>query len=272
MGEALKEEVDNEEVTVSPSEAKARKNGWFPQDEWKGNPEDWVDHGVFNARGEMIGRITEQSSIIAHLTNKVDEREKALEDMQKLQSTIADREFKRAMETLKKQKAIAVEDGDGEKVVELDDEIAELRDRKADMETKPAPTQDGVPPELTAWLANPDNSWYASNQMLKNIADGIAVTIRQENPNIQAGDLLKQMEEKIKAELPQHFKSKTEKVVVDDGGGDVVNRQRADDTNRSYSQLSDDEKAACDRFVKLKLMTRKEYIEALDGGGADYAS
>lgn len=264
----MSEEDKTEEVQMKPGEEKARKNGWKPQDEYSGNPEDWVDWQEYNVRGEMIGRISEQSSIIAHLTNKVDERDKALEDMQKLQSTIADREYKRALETLKKQKASAVEDGDGEKVVEIDEDIADLKAKQKEIEdaSKAEPAQEQTPQELAAWLSDPDNSWYRNDPFLRSAADGIAIKIKQTQPNISNSDLLKEMEKKIKEELPQHFGKKQTTTAVDDGGGDVTKRQRAgDDVTRSYSQLNDEEKQACDRFVKLGLMTRKEYIESLDG-------
>ena len=60
-----------EEVTVAPAEGKARKNGWLPEDDWHGEAGDWVDYKEFNLRGELMGRINEQSSIISYLIGKV---------------------------------------------------------------------------------------------------------------------------------------------------------------------------------------------------------
>ena len=55
--EEEQEQLPLDPPEMSASEKKARSNGWFPKDDWKDDPDDWVSHKKFNERGEMIGSI-----------------------------------------------------------------------------------------------------------------------------------------------------------------------------------------------------------------------
>ena len=68
---------------VNPGEDKARNGGWRPEGEWDGKPEDWVDYREFNVRGELMGRIQEQSGILNNQKKMLDEQKQALKDMGK---------------------------------------------------------------------------------------------------------------------------------------------------------------------------------------------
>ena len=49
-----------------------------------------------------------------------------------------------------------------------------------------------------------------------------------------------------------------------ESGAGRAGRSASRNTGRSYEDLPSDAKSACDKYVKQKLMTRDEYLQAYD--------
>ena len=260
----MSEVEEKEQPTYSAAEQKARDSNWAPRDEWKGDEDDWVDYKEFNFRGELMGRVKEQSSIMHNLKNQVSESKKVIDDLKGLQKTISDREYKKALAALRAEKAEAVGVGDGDRVVELDEEIDTLKEKKtqvAQAAAAPAP----IPAEITEWLGKPENQWYHQNQFLKDVADAMARDIRQNNAGIEPGALLRQVDTKLRKELPQHFPNRSS--AVSDGSGDGQSSGQSRGNKPKYSDMTDEQQSACKRFEKTGVMTRQEYIDELVKAG-----
>ena len=264
MAEEL-EAQETEEVEYSPAEAKARKGGWSPQEGWRGAEEDWVDFKEFNLRGELMGRINEQSGVINHLQNKVGDRDKAITDMAALQSQISEREYKKALKDLNVQKKELMEESNFDAVIDIDEEISDLK------AAKPAPvevTQEAqeaaagaVPQEIVDWLAKPEQSWYHTNATLRGMAEGIAGVIQGDSPNISPSELIKQVNAKIRTEVPQHF---TDSSSVDTGGEFRGNSQtRGARGVPGWNSLTEEQKTVANRLERVGALTKKEYVQSL---------
>jgi len=258
----MAEEALKIEETPSAAEDKARGNGWLPEAEWHGEAGDWVDFKDFNLRGEFMGRIHEQSSIINHLTNKVNERDVALKDMAGLQGKISEREYQKALKTLLTQKKEALEEDDYDKVVDIDEEISEIKAAKpVAEETQTQEQAEAVPQEIVDWLSKPDQSWYHTDQTLRLLAEGFAVGLQQENPNITPSQLIEKVNEKVRKEMPHKFNNQS---VVDTGGEYTPNSNRkGNGKGPTFSDLTEEQKAACIRFERLGTLTRAKYIQSL---------
>ena len=222
--EALDNDGSNE-AEYSPAEAKARSNGWSPEEEWRGDKADWVDYTMFNLKGEFMGRINEQSSIIAHLTNKVEDRDQVIGDMSSLQDQISEREYKKALKDLTASKKDALEENDFDRVVDVDEQISELKENKPaprQVEQQP-PQDDSVPREIVEWLGKPEQSWYHTNATLRGMAEGIAGVVQGENPTITPSDLITEVNSRIRKEVPQYFQEASSV----DGGGEFSNNSQS---------------------------------------------
>jgi len=258
-----KNKGDSEEkVSLTPAEVKASEAGWVPEADWKGEPDEWVRASDFNIRGELMHRISEQSSIIKHLESKVVTRDTAIDDLQELQTKISDKAYKDAMRDLKAKKVQALDDDDSVKVVQLDDEISELQANKPTAASKPnkQPPAHETPKEVTDWLEAPRNQWYAKDTLLRSIADGISKSIMDKSPNITPTALLAELDKTIRKELPHKF---TPPTGVDGGDSEYNNTQHRQPKLPAFSALSEEQQAAGKRFAALGLMTKKEYIEEL---------
>ena len=124
------EEENNEPAQIAPAEAKASKSGWRPKEDWKGDEDEWVDAKEFNYRGDLMGRISEQSSILNNFKNQIAERDKTIQDLVDHHKSMSDREYKKALKSLQSSKVEAIDDGDGASVVEIDNEIDELKEKR----------------------------------------------------------------------------------------------------------------------------------------------
>lgn len=261
----MSEEEEGNEVVITDAEQKARDGNWAPEGEWHGSKEDWIDYKEFNFRGELMDRIKEQSSILSNLKNQVDTRDKVIDDLKVHQDGISEREYKKAIKNLRVQKAQAVDDGDGALVVAIDEEIDGVKEAVKASKVVEVPVVQGTPPEITTWLEDPSNSWYATNPILRSVADGVAQKLLGDNPSMTPTQMLQQMNVDVRKEMPGHFKSATP--AVDDGGGDATRSSKAKGRKFSYGDLDQDQQDVCRRFEKLGVMTKQEYIDDLASMG-----
>ena len=255
--------TESTETLATPAEEKARKNGWRPEDEWHGDEADWIDFKEFNLRGEFMGRIQEQSSIINHLTHKVTDRDTALQEMGELMSKTSEREYKKALNDLLTQKKEALAEDNYDKVVDIDEEISEIKAAKpvAAEEAPAVETENEIPQEIVDWLSKPEQSWYHTDNVLRMMAEGFAVGFQQENPNIPPLQLIEQVNKKIRAEMPHKFSAGAG---VDTGGEYTANpNRRGNGSKATFADLTEEQQTACKRFERLGTLTRAKYIQSL---------
>src|SRR3954470_23631210 len=142
------EQVEVEAVEPSESEAKARRQGWRPKDEYRGPDEKWVDADAFLKRSDeelpvMRERLKKQDRDLADLKGTV---AKFAEHHAKVEKIA----YERAMNEVKKQRREALAIGDADGFEQAEERLQELK------EVKPAATQKEaaaeVAPEVKAWV------------------------------------------------------------------------------------------------------------------------
>ena len=149
------QEVDNQTGNEN-LEREARVFGWVPKEEFRGSDTDWVDAEVFVKRGKEINPILRKNNEL--LLKKLDEKGKeidsikaSVEEFKKFQKESFERksaEYEIQIATLKTKKREAIAAGDGNLVVDLDDQIDDLKD--AQKEAKQEATKKPEPPKTEA--------------------------------------------------------------------------------------------------------------------------
>jgi len=204
------ETSSTEEKVESPSEKRARVGGWVPLNEWKGDPDDWVDAKQFNVRGELMDRIKEQGRALRSSSKEIDNLKRALQELGEINGKIAEVQYKKALRDLQGQKAEAITVGDSARVAELEESIDELKEanpakKKQDNDT---PTQPQADPEqqkiFAAWVDR--NKWYQTNPAMNGSANALGVLYSNNNPDAPLSEVLNYVEEQIKEEFPHKFK------------------------------------------------------------------
>lgn len=238
-------------------EQEARTLGWLPKEQFRGDPAKWTDAETFVARGKEIMPILRKNN--ERLLNEVGavrtelsavqtalkEATESLEEFRKYNEETSKRAYERALSDLRAQKAEAIKEGDGEKVVEIEDAMAQLDATAKAPAPKPtaappapavAPPAAAVHPDFKAW--EEDNKAWLSEPEKQAYAQSMASYVRATNPTLQGRAFL----DKITEAVEKHFGGTPG--AKSEGGGLPPGRSGG----RTYADLPADAKAACDRM------------------------
>jgi hypothetical protein len=243
-----KNEPIQKEVTLSPIEEKALAEGWVPQDQWDGDPDQWRPAKEFLDRGELFKKIEDQNRTIK-------EFKRALDDMKQHHSKVREVEYQRALKALKEQKKDALESGDADAVIRLDDQIDLVKEEQTKLRTQPQVQEPAeVNPELSAWIEK--NKWYETDRAMKAYADdlGRELALRGREPS----DILVEVERQVKQEFAHKFRNPNrDKPNAVEGSSGKGARSKDDFV------LTDEEKRIMERFVRTGALSKEEYIAGL---------
>jgi hypothetical protein len=271
------ENVTSNEASHSDVEHEASTQGWVPKERFRGNEADWVDAETFVKRGREILPILRKNNenLIKDLNatkEQLREFREAAEEFKKFQRETYERkvkDYENRIQEIKESRAQAISDGDGQKVNALDDaldqakeEFKEAKQAVKDAESVKTPevTPTNVDPGLQAWLDK--NSWFGQDRRMTSVANGIGESLRVEFPLLKGQEFLDKLDEVLAEEFPNKFgKKQAPTSRVESGSG---RQSRSSSNAQSYDNLPAEAKAACDRFVKQKLMTREQYVADFD--------
>ena len=255
----------------------AESQGWVPKERFRGNESDWVDADTFVKRGREILPILRKNNenLIKDLNatkEQLKEFRQAAEEFKQFQREAYERkanDYEQRIKEIKESRAQAISDGDGQKVNALDDALdlakEEFKEAKqavkdADVVKTPEPTQTEIDPGLQVWLDR--NTWFGEDKRMTAVVNGIGESLRLEFPLLKGQPFLDKLDEVLAEEFPNKFgEKKSPASRVESGSG---RQGRGGSNAQSYDNLPADAKAACDKFVKQKLMTKEEYVQSYD--------
>jgi len=233
---------------LSAAEEKAMEQGWVPQDQWDGDPEQWRPAKEFLDRGELFKKIEDQNRTIK-------EFKRALDDLKGHHSKTREVEYARALEALKMQKQSAIEEGDGAAVIKLDDQIDLVKDEQQRLKQQNnQPTDDIINPEFTNWVEK--NKWYETSEPMKAYADALGRNLAASGLSPSA--VLQEVEKQVKLEFPNKFTNPNR----NKPGSVEGSSSKGGKGNDSFS-LTDEERRVMQRFVRTGAMSEKDYIAEL---------
>jgi hypothetical protein len=254
-------------------QAEAKAQGWVEKEHYRGRESDWVDADVFVKRGREILPILRKnnehlSKDLAATKQQLAEFRVAAEEFKAFQRETYERkiaDYERRITDIKESRAQAISDGDGQRVNALDDALDEAKEsqREAVQAAKVAAKAPDatIDPGLQVWLDR--NEWFGKDRRMTSMANGIGESIRFEFPELKGQAFIEKLDEILAEEFPAKFgKSKASpRSPVESGAG---RPGRSSGGSKNYDNLPADAKAACDRFVKQKLMTRQQYVDEYD--------
>ncbi len=255
---------ENQEQIQAQEQNEARRFGWKPLEEFDGNQEDWRDAGEFLKRGREINGYLRKD--LEKLNSELSKRDKEIESLKETMQEFKrfsieaeDRAYKKALEELKHQKREAIKDADGDRVVEIEEEIERLHQEQAKpAKTAPKQQEPQENPDFVAWHSQ--NPWYSTDVKLSRYAEAEYVNIRDENPSLSPKEILEAMTKNIKEMFPDKFgnSNRTRPSTVE--GSSSTGRPNTSG-KKSYNDLPEEAKKACDKFVKQGLLTQEQYVE-----------
>lgn len=263
LGEGVAVEAQEQETQtpeISPAEQRARAAGWRPKEEFTGDPEDWYDYKEFNRRGELFERIKSQS-------HELKEVRQALEDIKKHNETIRETAYKQALAAVKSQKAEALEIGDKSAFLQAENAEEQLREQWTAERQKAAANQEKSEPSLVFQEFLAYNPWYIEDTQKRVYADQVGYDYAVANgidlktaTKAQQVAVLQHVARKVATEFSKQ--KETHSKVTSAPAGTATNKANAQTPN-----LTPEQKRVMEKFVKLGVMTKEQYLKDIQAKG-----
>ena len=197
------------------------------------------------------------------------ESAKEFREYQKQQFEKKTKDLEGQLEQLKQAKRDAITQGDGDRAIAIDDAMDDLKEQRleakedlkaAEEKAKEVPqiTQD---PILNTWMEK--NDWFGKDSRLTGVANGLGVSLRQENPSLNGQAFLDKLDSELQEMFPEKFGKKRTPNPME-GSPNGTARPSVSSGKKTYNNLPPEAKAACDKFVKQGLMTKEAYVAEYD--------
>jgi len=240
-------------------EQEARTLGWVPQEEFKGDPNRWVDADTFVERGHTVMPILrknnerletlvkQQAEELNKMKNLFSASQESITELQKVHADATKAAVEKARREVMAELKQAKIDGDVDREIALQEELQELKNQ-ASAPTPQAPQaavpaqQEQMHPDLAAWMS--ENTWFGTDQRKTQKAMGIAQVLRSdpENDNLQGRAFFDRVLQELEGRAPRADKvggARSSETSGASGGG-----------GKSFSDLPADAKETCDRQGK----------------------
>lgn len=249
------EQLEAPDAAPEPSEAeaKARRQGWRPKDEFRGDAEKWVDADTFLKRSDEELPIMRER--LKKMEREFSEQQKSIQRFAEHHAKVEKIAYERALAEVKKQKRDAIAIGDADAFEQAEQRLEELK------EAKPAATQKeaaaDIAPEVAAWVK--DNPWFQTEARLAKYAETVCGELQSEDPTRDLSDILKEVAKEVKARFPEKFaNAKRAAPAAVEGAGAVA----AGKGGKTYAALPAEAKKACDEFLrKGYIKSKEEYLK-----------
>jgi hypothetical protein len=242
---------DEDNITPVPSEieALAAEMGWAPEDQWRGDPSDWVDAKVFIQQGH--GRL---KTSLRNQDRDIAEMKDTMKRMLAVQEGVQKRAYEQALTDLKRQQREAATEGDIEAYDKAAQGIDDLAAQQSENGAAKANGGDAAKLDPDFNIFHQDNPWYGEDVKMTAYAEQIAPVVAR---HAQGPAFYRRIAEEVRKEFPAHFKNpaRSGAARVEGGGSTAARRGKA---KKGYSDLPAEAKAACDKFVAQGLFAKPE--------------
>lgn len=250
--DSQEESSEGERQETAPSEPsdiekRAIEMGWRPKEDFAGDDSDFIPAEEFVRRKPLFDKIEHQS-------RELREIKKTLKALQDHHTKVKETEFTRAVNYLKTQKKSALEDGDHDRVVEIDDQISDIKAAHVAQKQAEQFVDNQPDPRFVQWVQN--NSWYAQDPELRAFADQVGMAYANSNPDVDPVDVLKYVTGRVKKAYSDKFENPARKQPSPVGGSSTSKPVKSDGF-----KLTEEEERVMKQFVRQGILTKEEYIK-----------
>lgn len=260
------ERVDTVEASDTPDDApplsyeekRARVMGWRPREEFKGDPDKWVDAVQFaeNADKSLPLAKAEARRALERADRLEAELRKQQEDIKRFaafHAKVEEDSYSRAREQLRRELIEARHSFDADKELQVEDQLRALdyeqRARATTQQREPEPVAPQVDPEVSRWLDDAGKTW-GKNPRAVQMSQMVAEEMRKNGEDSTGVAFLEKVKHAMRKEFPQFFDGMTNErrsnpPAVASGAGSSPRAK-----GKSFADLPADAKQACRDFIK----------------------
>lgn len=240
------ESAQGTQPTYTDSEKAAMAQGWVPEDQYDGSAK-WRTAEDFLDRGELFAKIDEQKRRASAL-------EGTLHEVKRHLKVVRETEYKRAINQLLANKKNALDEGDSERVVAIDEQMNTVKaDAARSLQAMDQPIQvSQTHPQLQVWINR--NPWYEQDVAMRTYADNYGTNLAARGMT-DIREILQEVERSTKKEFSNKFTNPNRSRPGSVEGGGAKGNQ-----SRDSFQLNEAETKMMNRFVRAGVMTKDQYI------------
>jgi hypothetical protein len=250
---------DDDGGDPEPSEEQARRLGWKPKEDYKGESEwrDWkefLDEEALNApQLRAANKVMKRRE--AQMEKRLRKMEAAFNEVKQYVTEAEERGYNRAVTDIRKRQREAVALGDTDAYDEAEQELADLT---KEVKAK-APKQPEVDPEVQKSFRKweRDNDWYGSDDVMTAVADRIAAKMGTYAENdMEPDEYLEELTARVKKELPHKFKS--DPLPKKRSAVEGVGETRAARNAETFENLPLEARQQYQRFIDMDVPVKKD--------------
>jgi len=244
-------------------EKEAQNLGWVPLDQFRGDPEKWVDAETFVKRGQEIMPILRKNNEVLqntvgqlqakvdHLTELVAAGQESMAALKELHASDVKRKVEQAKKELLASLKQAKTEGDIDAELALQDQLSEVNAQlkiiqEGEQTGKPVkasqPAVPSIDPITKRWVE--ENPWFEKDKALTGLAMGLAQALREDptTSNLTGAAFYNKLDERLAEYLPNR-RNTPSKVAETRGSGGASGGEGG----RSYNDLPPEAKAECEK-------------------------
>ena len=250
-GDKGKKADDGQQTDLGTVEDRARRMGWVPSEEFRGDKAKWTDAATFVKNGEESLPILRERLRKLETTNV--ELSKSVSEFKKMSDENFEKGYSKAKRELEQRIEAAAEKGGKEGAKEVKAATAELGELEAEKAKRDAAGD--ADPVFDAWAAQ--NTWYTDPE-LKSEAEVEAFRLRNKGDKSEGVEFLDKVKEAVKKRFPEKFENPRRK----EAGGTERSQAGGDESTRSggkksWEHMPAEAKEAGERYIKQKLYKDK---------------
>lgn len=241
----------NPSQQLSNVQLRAMDMGWRPQEEWNGEPEDFIDAAEFVRRKPLFDKIEAA-------TKEVKNTRKTLDAFKDHYQKVRETEYARALNDLKAQAKEARTEGEhglAEDILERREVIEAERDAFREEQKSLTVEETKTNPAFEQWVSR--NNWYQSQQHMRVFADNLGVQLNAQGMSLDK--VLVEVERAVKKEFPTKFRNPNRDNAPSVESPSIKKGEKGGSLDDSF--LSDQDKQFMARFIRDGVMTKEEYIK-----------
>jgi hypothetical protein len=241
-------ETNDNTVVERDYEGEARKHGWRPETEFKGDASAWVDAKTFMERADTVMPLLKKQN--HHLMAEINTLKSTVKKLQKSEQAA----YENALADLKAKQEQAVEDGDIAAHREVGKKIEQLQ-KNADSQVRADVSQEQV---VTAWNEFREaNEWYDRADLRGATEDDMArrgfadremakmANVERYDQDHGPAEFMAELQRRIE----ERFPGKARPRAVENVAG--VTRTGANRTAKIGANLPQEAKRAAERFIRI---------------------
>lgn len=260
--EAQATEVEDGGEEVSATESAAREQGWTPKEQFRGDPNDWIDADEYVKRGDprylrkQLGQTERQLRKLeqqrAADQTAFEQRLTKMESLNKVQRQKMYGEIEAA-------RRAAVEVGDTaeyDRQNQMEQQLYQAEQEAGKATAKEEPKGAVKPhPDVEQWVS--ENPWFTKNKMLNRAAEGIHEQLMEDEPGLTIAENLARTRTEVIRRFPEKFSKAP--LAKTNGHSAVESGQRAASSpkGKGFMDIPAEERSIMERHVEEGLYKKK---------------